>query len=125
MTYPRYYPPMSADRAEALGRMDASTIGDLVDVMLSDHVYVGVVVDGSAYSPSWRALQGGAEVWDRAPDDGAEAASLGEAYVDALDARVDRVLDDLREAGYGALVDGLWLGWDEGCLVLRRVDDDE
>lgn len=61
-----------------------------------------VLVDGSQYSPSWRALDGGANVWEL----GTEAPSLEttldltEAYTETLDRYCD-------EAG---------AYWEDGCL---------
>lgn len=64
-----------------------------------------VLVDGTQVSPSWRALNGGAIVWDAEADD--DTAEMGpyDAYVATLDAGLD-----------GLDVHGWTVTWEDGCL---------
>lgn len=69
-----------------------------------------LVLDGSMYSPSWRALDGGADLWgDVVPalDQGADA-DAGEAY----------------EAQLLAWTEHLGLEWADGCLWLDPPSDE-
>lgn len=61
-----------------------------------------LLVDGSAFSPSWRALSGGAKAHD---------LGIGELYEEAL----DRATDELDVA----------VTWDEGCLWRASSIDPE
>lgn len=80
---------------------------DLVKkVELDDAGYRRLAVDGSAYSPSWRALTGGSLVYEMAgkyPDGGA----MSEAYEEEL----DRLTGETFAEAY----------WEEGCLWIMAV----
>lgn len=68
-----------------------------------------LLVDGTQYSPSWRALEGGSNVWSLGDDVSPEsAADLQEVYSETLDRYTD-------EAG---------AYWDEGCLWWASDDFD-
>lgn len=58
-----------------------------------------LLVDGTQYSPSWRALTGGAAVWARMDRIG-DTYELSQIYQDTL----DELLDDLP------------VYWEDGCL---------
>ncbi len=103
-----------ADFAEIISRLSVN--GEL-DVRVSSKATV-CLVDGSMYSPSWRALPNGATVWDHlygTDGDVDDAAyDVSEAYVETL----DRLTDDWSGP------DGETLGWEDGCLFLYAADFD-
>lgn len=59
------------------------------------------IIDGSAFSPSWRRLPGGEAVWDLEDSD-------TEAYVEEL----DRLLESFNAGSECALV------WEDGVLLI-------
>jgi hypothetical protein len=61
------------------------------------------IVDGSMYSPSWRALDGGAAVW------AIESEDVTDVYNDELDRRVD----------------DLPVMWEDGCLFVHPDESEE
>lgn len=84
--------------AQELAAQDLQVITDaLVDARPDQ-----LLVDGSAYSPSWRALPGGARAY---------AQDVGEAYEDEL----DRLTEGLEVAVH----------WEDGCLWRSSTLDPE
>lgn len=67
------------------------------------------LVSGSMLAPSWRALSGGAKVWER--DDVGEAS---ERYTEAL--------DDVLDGWTGP--DGETIGWEDGDLFVFRAGEE-
>lgn len=65
-----------------------------------------ILVDGTQFSPSWRALPGGAQVY--AMDD--DTGTLCERYEFALD-----------EATVDLAGDGFVIYWEDGCLWSRGL----
>lgn len=74
----------------------------LIDIRLTGTPPNGAVVDGSMYSPSWRALPGGEAVWEMEDPDAVEA------YQETLDKGTDERC----------------LMWDEGCLWIEVEAED-
>lgn len=95
----------AAAAAERLGAEDGRAIVGLVaDLKARGFEGRTILVDGSQYGPSWRALEGGSAIW---ADD--EDGSLGEIYSETLDRYTDEA--------------GAW--WEDGCLWFSTVDPDE
>jgi hypothetical protein len=68
-----------------------------------------VLVDGSMFSPSWRALPNGPEVWDYA-DQHCSGISYDafDAYTEGLDKTTLYIRTEI----------GHYVSWEEGCLYL-------
>lgn len=98
---------MSITTAMRLAEEDMDHIRIQADLLTSHGVDDAVVVDGTNYSPSWRALNGGARIWEEADHDSHDA------YLHVLDMATD---------SYGDGTDW-YLSWDDGCLWLKRADD--
>lgn len=95
---------LTADRAEQLARADVSDLASIVGDILADHAAgPALVLDGSMYAPSWRALHGGSCVWECADGGSEDDHDAIEVYTDTL----DRGTDDLD------------LYWEEGCLFIN------
>lgn len=90
---------MTADEAVRLANADLEAIS----IALAYDPTAPVIVDGSQFSPSWRALGGGGIVWE-ADDDVPELA-----YIETLDAGTDM----------------LGLYWEDGMLVTAAYFDSE
>ena len=88
---------MTIDEAIAHANADVDTIRTALASATPEHA---LLVDGSAYSPSWRALDGGAAVWQATPEHDGSSYDAFDAYVDTLDRGTDE----------------LGCVWDEGCL---------
>jgi hypothetical protein len=94
---------MTADEAVALAVKDAQHV-----VELAQHAQVTadgseLLVDGSAYSPSWRVLAGGSAVYEAVPRSPFHE-DLIEAYEGTLDERIEAANLDLS------------ISWHEGML---------
>lgn len=89
------------DRGERLAAEDVERIRAILPTL--DSGLPTIVADGSMYSPSWRTLPGGAQVWSEDTD-----GTLGEAYADALDEGTDAI-------------EGYSLYWEEGCLHAQHA----
>lgn len=109
---------MTVEQAIQLAKEDVARIRDAVEFGCLPGE---CVVDGSMFSPSWRALDGGAEVWaalDYAYSPNTtginhpaieRAIDAEEAYLETLDAGTDE----------------LGLYWEDGCLWVPAEDDDD
>ncbi len=86
----------------------------MMGAMTEGDDWSAVLVDGSMFGPSWRAMAGGATVWDHL--DGADDAGfdVSGAYTETL----DRLTDDWSGQH------GETLGWNEGCLFVYGPDFD-
>lgn len=101
------------EQAVALAEHDAARIAEGVRyarmaAMTQPEGDRTLLVDGSQYAPSWRALYGGAEVWKSF--DGADG---GSDALQAYEEELDRATNDL-----GAY-------WEDGCLFYDAGGDDE
>jgi hypothetical protein len=75
-----------------------------------------VIVDGSMYSPSWRAMYGGEKVWEARGHSMSYTPDMWDGYQETLD-------NGLSEDHWG---DGIYLYWEEGMLFAqRKADEDE
>lgn len=104
---------MTTDDAVRLAEADLSILYASVSATVQGGLAPGersILCDGSAYSPSWRALSGGGQVWVLDVE-----GLYSEAYTEALDAGTD---DPTR---WGA---GLALYWEDGCLFVERARED-
>lgn len=102
-------PSTGFEQAEELAEADAAFVLGLAGrTVLGD--CCGIVVHGDHLSPSWRALDGGDTVWQRAYDV-SNGPELIEAYTEVLDRLVD---------GYDT--NGESLMWADGCLWLIGAD---
>lgn len=106
--------PFTIADAERLAEQDAGGLevaarnGQMAAMTLPDD-YSLCLVDGSAYSPSWRAMSGGAQVYAAANEAaGGIGFELCQAYEETLDAIVDDWSGRHEET----------LGWENGCLFL-------
>lgn len=97
--------------AETWGHADAaSVIADALALLAQGTPAVGertCMVDGSALSPSWRALPHGPAVWDT------DNADVAEWFAESLDEKLDTWSGPRGE----------YLLWEEGCLFLCAFDD--
>lgn len=95
-----------------LARADAKLIAQLIKAHAEALERIGekpessVVLDGSAYSPSWRCLPGGAAAYKMAED----MPSLAEMYDDAILEYVEMFASEV-------------VGWEEGCLWVNWSPD--
>jgi hypothetical protein len=110
--------PDPCDHARRAAVQDAATVVAEATEMLS-RMAPGervLLMDGSQYSPAWRAMAGGAHAWglSEAFDDLGESGLIVEAYSEELDAAIGET--DL---------DGASISWDEGCLFLDAPDPDD
>lgn len=103
---------MNIERAIACAREDYELIEAAAryceQALIGAAVERAVIVDGSQYSPSWRAMRGGNEVHELGDDLGDAA----QAYSEELDRLTDAY------TGPSALY------WEDGCLFLGAVSDD-
>lgn len=104
---------MSVERAEALAREDFELIQAAARNALMASMTLGeswgmILVDGSMYSPSWRALDGGAAVWESYDYPATNTTDVQDAYVETL----DKLTDDWSGPN------DEYLFWDEGCLFV-------
>lgn len=102
---------MSPEDAARLARADAEAIIRDANMLALDLATDErrIVVDGSMYAPSTRALTGASRVWDE-PEEGERSTpgDLWEIYVDMLDHLIDE----------WSAPNGAYLVWDEGCLFV-------
>lgn len=109
-------PPVLADdrsnQGEAFGVEDGlalcmhlAAMGIEPDPRIRAEAPAEVVVDGTQYAPSWRALPGGSVVDGLDPDERDQASR---DYEDVLD----------------AITDSLALWWEDGCLWVGNAPDD-
>lgn len=93
------------EKAEELAEADATFVLSLAGATVLGDCCT-VLVHGDHLSPSWRALDGGEQVWDWSYDSRI-GPEICEAYTEVLDAAVD---------AYN--VNGESLMWADGCLWL-------
>jgi hypothetical protein len=96
---------------QVLAQRDLADLAPTAAAALAAGAFV-VLVDGTQYAPSWRALDGGAAAYDLA---GVLAADEGGMD---LDAAYTEHLDAATEGEWGAY-------WTEGLLVIDGRDDDD
>lgn len=94
--------------AESKAKQDVTLIREQLFALDGQALYAAeegryLVCDGSMYAPSWRALSGGAAVWDAADEDDVDTIEI---YVETLDRLTDELGDECEMP--------LW--WEDGCL---------
>lgn len=104
------------ERAEPKAEREAREEGEAL--ALKDEAYLaervgslgeGLIFDGSAYSPSWRGLAGGAEAYER-------ASALSEATPNGEESLPAAYLTEAYDSALEAVTERLGLHWEEGCL---------
>lgn len=76
-----------------------------------------VLVDGNAYSPSWRALRGGGAVWEASSEIGYGAQPDEQAMLDLIDAYVETLDAGTEDDRWGS---DCFLFWEDGLLFVQR-----